>query len=80
MENTLVFKKGNKSIQWEKKIFSPNCAEPTECLKRGKNNLNHYLTSYVDTNFKWVIDLNMKVKTKTTEERTFYNLQKGKAL
>lgn len=59
-------------------------SESNECFNflSIEKNLNPYLTSYIDVNVKWDMDLNVRVKTIWfLEDNTgnhLYNLQKGK--
>ena len=55
-----------KNIQWGKEHLFNNgyCEEWTALCKQNKTKLNHCLTLHMETNSKWIKDLNIRPETK----------------
>jgi hypothetical protein len=74
--NQLIFDKGAKNIQWRKdSLFNKNCWE--NWLAVCKNlKLDPCLSSYTNTNSKWIKDLNIRPQTlKLVQERVGNTLE-----
>lgn len=54
----LIYNRCATAVQWGKgRIFSINDGEANENLHEDKKHLDPYLTAYIKTNFRWIIDL-----------------------
>lgn len=51
----LIYYKGAKAIQWEKKVYSPNAAGTTGYAHEKKMNIDSYHASYTKINSTWII-------------------------